>query len=859
MAVLTEQVGKKRIENWIQSVSSDCRYGLRQLRRYPVVSAISIFTLALGIGANTAIFSLINAVALRYLPLPNPQEVVLLRWVAHRPPDTMGGYSWGGCPRKSDDPARHLLEGCSFSYPMYEQIHSRQRVFSGMSAFVGSQELHMISNGQLSSVRGDFVGGDFFSTLGLRAQLGRMLDPSDDATGAEPVAVLRHSYWRRRFGGSPAVIGKRISLEGRIVTIIGVAVPGFNGLDPGLPDDVWLQLGSQPILLPGRFRWDNPANTWVQMLARLKRGVSKVQAEAAISAIFSPSVTSKPSAIFKPESVPRVELPGLAHGLVSLRHEFSNPLYVLMAAAGIILIIACVNIVGLMVARAASREREIAVRRALGASGRRILRQLVIENLMVAAAGAALGIVLAYWGARSLAAFLSANWYEPLQIDVYPDLRILGFASAITILAGVFFGVMSVPGGSHLDLTYTLKGAADSLSMGWRATGQRVRLDGWLVVGQVALSVVVLVGAGLLVCTLVNLRTLDTGFDTRNVLIVSIDPNTREWTAPRLQRLNRELQSRLAAIPGVSSVSYSMVPLLSGINMNTEFQSLDAPEKTEILSDELPVGVNFFETMHIPLLEGRTFQTLDFSVETKPRPIIVNRTLSRVLFGKKDPIGQHFADSGSESVDYEVIGVVGDAKYKDLRRDFRPTAYVPLKLGAASFELRAAGDPKALIPAVRGVVSEVDKSVLITQIRTQVEQIDKTLYRERLVAALSGLFGVLALLLACIGLYGLLAYKVTRGTREIGVRMALGAQQGQILRMVLQKGFVLLATGICVGMIASYGLTRFLASQIWGVSATDPWTFGAVAALVVGVGLAACYLPARRAIQVDPLVALRYE
>ena len=833
----------------------DVRYALRALRKSPGFAAVVVLTLALGIGANTAIYSLINVVMLRSLPVPEPARLVMLQYAAREDPHVIGGYNWG-CPGKTD-PAGH--QGCSFSHPMYEQIHAEQTVFSGLSAFVVWDPFHMDADGRPSTVRGDFVGGDFFSTLGIGAELGRTLDAVDDKPGAAPVAVLRYGYWRSELGADPSVIGKSVSLEGVAVIIVGVVARGFSGFDAGIPDDIWLPLASQPLLLPGRFRWDLPNSAWTGMVARLKPGVDKAQAESAITTIYAPRVTTGPDAMFKPADKPRVELPGLGRGLGSLRREFSEPLLVLMAAVGIILLLATANIAGLMLARAVSRGREIAVRLALGAPGRRILRQLLTESLLLAAAAAVFGTLLAYWGAYGLATFLASNWPERIQIDIRPDLRVLAFTGAVSILAAICFGFAPALVGTRLDLTNAFKGSSEGLSLDPHGERRRVGLGSALVVGQVVLSVILVAGAGLLVHTLIHLETMNVGFEARNVLLVDIDPNIRNSKDERIPRLCRDLQTLFSTLPGVISASYSAVPLLSGSNMDTMFSSLGASNDAAISSDDLPVSTKFFETMHIPLLAGRTFKEEDFQSDAKPSPIIVNQNLAQRLFRKGDPLGQLFSDSGSREADYQVIGVVANAKYNDLRREMRATAYVPLRVGGGSFELRTSGDLPALIPAVRAVIREVKPDIVVTRIQTQTEQMERTLYQERLFAGLSSLFGLLALALACVGLYGLLSYEVTRRTREIGIRIALGARQREIRSLVAKRGLLLTLSGTVIGIAVAAGVTRYLQTLLYGVKPADPWTFVGIVVLLGIVALVACYLPARRAMRVDPMVALRCE
>jgi macrolide transport system ATP-binding/permease protein len=841
----------------VQTLWQDLRYGLRMLRNSPGFTIVAILTLALGIGANTAIFSLINAVMFRSLPVPDPQQLVLLRYAARGDASVNGGYFWGGCTEKLGDTAS-VHAGCSFSQPMYEQIHAQQTVFSGVSVFIGSQDLHLVANGRSSRATGNFVGGDFFSTLRLPAQLGRTLEPRDDTPGAEPVAVLGYGYWRSEFAADPSIVGKSVSLEGVAVRIVGVIARGFTGLDPSSSEDLWLPLSCQPQILPGRFRWNVPNSVWAEMVARLKPGVARTRAEAAMTAIFAPSVTTGPDALFKPEDTPRIELPQFAHGLATLRQQFSKPLYFLMAAVGIILLLAIANLADLLLARAAARRREVAIRFALGARRGQVVRQLLTESLLLAAFSAALGVLLAYWSSSALATFLASNWRENFQIDVHPDSAVLAYTATVAILAALLFGLAPALTGTRVDLTYALRGNVTQ-SIGPHEPRRRLALGSTLVVAQVVLSVVLVAGAALLVRTLVNLETMNVGFDDHNILLVSIDPSIRDWRDPRIPRLCRELQARFALLPGVVSASYSMVPLLSGSNMDTRFSEAGNPKASSVSSDELPIGTGFFETLHIPLLAGRSFEAADFQQDAKPLPVIVNQKLAHRLFGEANPVGRRFSNAGSQTADYEVVGLVADAKYNALRRQMPPTAYVPLKLGSGSFELRTAGDPRALILAVRAAVADVNSQIVITRVETQRQQIDRTLYQERLIASLSALFGLLALVLACVGLYGLLAYDVARRTHEIGVRMAIGAASSDVLRLITGRGLVLASAGVVIGLAAAVGLTRYLESLLYGIRPVDLSTYAGVAVLLLLVALAACWIPARRAMRVDPMVALRHE
>lgn len=844
--------------HFLHTLLQDLHFGLRMLRKSPGFTAVAILTLALGIGANTAIFSLINAVMLRTLPIQDPQSLLLLRWDAVRYPDTVASYSWSGCPHASNDPDYRAPSGCNFSYPMFEQIRSTQDIFSGVSAFAGSNERHISVGGQVTMADVQLVSGSFFSTLGTSASAGRLLDPKDDLPGAPHVVTLSYAYWQNHLGGEPSVIGKSIVLENTPFIVTGVAAQKFSGLDPGLPVDMWAPISSQDVLVPHFPKRTAQKSLWVQIIARCKPEVPLTQADSATNVIFVPGVTSGPGAVFKVADAPHVQLLSAARGLVTLRREFSEPLFLLMAAVGIILLIASANVAGLSISRAMARQQEMAVRFSLGATRARIARQLLTESFLLAGLAAFLGIVLAYWSSRALAAFLSANWYQPLAIDIHPDSAVLGFTIAVAMLTAILFGLAPSLHCARFALAPAMKGSARVFRGARGLAGRSFSLGSALVVVQVGLSVVVLSGAGLLVRTLVNLKTQNYGFDIRNVLLFYTDPALTGYKGDRLSLLYREMQDRLSALPGVTSASYSMFPLLSGGSMDTEYAPKDAPDAT-LSSDVLPVGPHFFETMRIPVLAGRAFVASDFETLAKPRLVVVNESLARRLFGQENPLGREFIEhGGGES--YVIVGVVGDAKYTGLRGGIRPTAYVPHTGGfGAEFELRTAGDPEALAASIRSVAKQVNANILVSSVKTQIGQINQRLYQERLFAGLSSLFGALALLLACIGIYGLLSYEVTRRTREIGIRVALGAQKHEIRRMVAGQGLLLALAGAIIGVAGAAGLTRYLQTLLYGVKPIDPWTFTGAIILLCLVTLLACLNPTRRATRVDPMVALRYE
>jgi len=839
----------------------DLRFGLRMLRKTPGFTAIAVLTLALGIGANTAIFSLINAVMLRPLPVRDPQQLVVLKWSARQWPKLNGSSQWSGCPIKATGLKDPVPEGCSFSYPMFEQVRAQNNIFSAVFALVPSPQFGVSIDGHAGFANGEYVSGEFFRALGLRASVGRLLGPPDDSANASLAVVLSYSYWQRQFGGAPSVIGKLITINNVPSTVVGVGPPGFFGLDLGITQDLWLPLSAQPRPVQDVGKTEDPASWWLMICARLKPGVKDAQAQAATEVVFRRGVTSGPSPLLKPEDAPHIELPGIGRGLATLRRFFGDPLFLLMAGVGLVLLIACANIASLMLARTAARQKEFAVRFALGAEFSRIFRQLLTESLMIAAAGGLLGVVLAYLGSRSLAGFVSANWWASLAVDVHPDLRVLAFTVAIAALAGILFGLAPAALSARTAVAPALKESAPLLSeevnKGWW-NPRRFGLGKALVVTQVALSILVLAGASLLVRTLIVLATMNLGFDARNLIIFNVEPELNGYKGERLASLFPELQRRLGVLPGVSSVGYSSGPLLAG---GYSARDVYFPGQSGEQAGVLDVGPNFFETMRIPLVAGRAYDAQDFNPASAKttKVAIVNQSFARRFFRGRNPVGQLICLDQGKPPDVEIVGVVGDTKYYGLREGIEPTMYFPMQPGGATFELRTALDPKMLIPSIREAVRSIDSNLPIDRLMTQSEQIDQDMFQERLVAWVSGAFALLALVVACIGLYGLLSFEVAQRTHEVGVRMALGASPRQVFGLVLSRGVRVVALGAVIGLAAALGLTRYLQSLLYGVRPIDPLAYAAVTVLLLVVTMGACYVPARRATKVDPMVALRYE
>ena len=860
-------VRQERIHSWFHSLLSDCRFALRQLRKSPGFAIVAVLTLALGIGANTAIFSLIDAALLRSLPVRDPQQLVVFQWAAHKSPNLKGHYSYMSCPAANSGATGE--HGCSFSYPMFQQFHSIQEVFPNVTALCGNVGLNLRGNGPASFVQGELVSGDFFETLGVGPWLGRTLTPSDDSPGAPPVAVFSYGFWQSAFGADPAVVGRTVWLNSVPVTIVGVSAKGFPSLDPGRVRSIWLPLSVSPQIgmdLYGSVGGDHPSLQagddiwWVYIVARLKEGMSISQAQAAASPLFHNDVLDKSKELFKADDAPRLVLMPAPQAISGLREQFSTPLAILMTAVGMVLLVACANVAGLMLARSATRQRELAVRLALGAGRARITRQLLTESLILSVAGGVSGILLAYWGVQSLVAFMSRGGLWPSHLAAHLDLRVLAFTAAASIFTGILFGLAPAFQGTRLDLTPALKENPTALA-GSASHGRLLNLGGTLVIAQVALAILVLSGAGLLVRTLKNLKGINPGFDTRNVLLFQMDPGLNGYTEARSKSLYSELLPRLEAIPGVLSATYSFDSLLSGNYWDTSFRIEGENQNAQHETLGLAAGPKFFETMGIPLMAGRVFAPQDFSLppDSPWKPAVINEAFARTFFKDQNPLGRHITGVGHEGKSQEIVGVVGDTKFRTLRSEIAPTLFIPAGGGEAVFEIRTAVDPRTIIPAVRSAVSQLDNNLPLFSMKTESEQIERSLFQERLIARLSSFFGGLSLLLACVGLYGLLSYEVTRRTREIGIRMALGARPPDVLRFIVRPGVELSAVGAVFGILGALGVTRYLASLLYGVRPFDPLTFLAVVLLLGLVALAACYIPARRASRVDPLVALRYE
>jgi predicted permease len=835
----------------METFLQDMRYGLRTLVKNPGFTVIAVLTLALGLGANTAIFSLTDQILLRLLPVENPKELVVLR-----SPGPKSGRVWSDGDNASP-----------FSYPLYKEIRDNNNVFSGLLARFAIS-LSVAGEGQTERANGELVSGNYFEVLGVRPVVGRVFNDDDDrVAGAGQVVVLSHAYWTRHFGGDPNILNKTLIVNGVGMTVVGVSRAGFTGVQVGQTPDIFIPISMKAQMTPNWDGLNNHRDYWLAIIGRLKPGLNPAQAEEAFAPVYR-QILEKVLPLagsFSPETQQRfLEKPMLmdpgSRGRAILQRDVKEPLLVLMGMVGLVLLIACANVANLLMARGAARQREIAIRMAVGAGRWRLIRQFLVESLTLSLIGGGVGLLVASWTTGVLVSSIPEGM-GAIGLSAGLDLRLLTFTIVLSVVTGLLFGVMPALKATRLNLESTLREQGSSVSGGL----SQVRFRKGLVVSQVVLTTVLLVGAGLFARSLNNLRNLDLGMRPDNLFTFSIAPELNGYTPERTIALFDQLHQNLAALPGVESLSESVMAAFtdstSGSNITVDGYQANDGEDMNVSQNY--IGPDYFSTMGIPLVEGREFRTSDTA--SSPKVAIINEAMARRFFANRSPIGSRFAFGAGDKIrpDIEIVGVVKDSKHATVREKVGPFLCLPYSqlktIGEISFYVKTKQDVAAMTTATRRELQRLDGNLPVFRVKTLEGQIDESIFNDKFLTFLSMCFALLAALLASIGLYGVMAYTVTRRTREIGIRMALGATRGVVSWLILREVVVLAAIGLVVGLPAAYGLGRFTESLLFGVKASDPLVFAGAGLLLIGATLLGGYLPARKAASIDPLRALRCE
>jgi len=856
MTLLREDT--RTLWSWIllEQLAQDIRYGLRTMAANKTFSAMAILSLALGIGANTAIFSFMDSILLRSLPVPEPQSLVILSW---RTPQR----EIYGSNRHNDsfaDPNGGFVGGF-FSYPAFELLRKNDSVFSIVFGYQGAGDVHLTVQGQAELARTEYVSGDYFRGLGIPPAAGRLIGPDDDRAGAPATAVVSYALSQRQFGGPENAPGQAIRINNLPFTVIGASPPGFFGADPATAPDVYVPLHAN-LLLEGEYytaaTYLDANYDWVVPMARLRPGISPIQAQAAVGRQFSEwARTARP--LRRADNVPTLLVREGSGGLDGLRRTYSKPLYILLALVGLILSIACANIANLLLARAAARRREIALRLSLGAGRLRIIRQLLTESVLLAVLGGTLGVVFAIWGIRFLTLLL-ANGRENFTLGAELNWQVLVVVAGLSLLTGVLFGLAPALQATRTDLVPALKESrtGEGRGHGFRGLG----LSRILVVSQIAFTLLILVAAGLFVRTLSNLASIQLGFNQENLLTFQLNARQAGHNDPEIVAFYNDLRTQFSSIPGVRAASLSNHAVIGTGTSGTPVSVTGAaPEGTSIMT----IGAEFFATMQIPMLLGREIDERDRP--GAPLVAVVNEAFAKRSFGDRNPLGQHVAmERMCPKCVIEIVGVSADSLYGDLKGAPPPAVYVSFAQGVwrwpvegMFYELRTAGNPLNYVQAVRDLVQRADPRLPLSDVKSLSARIDQTINQEIAFARLCTAFALLALVIACVGLYGTMSYNVARRTGEIGIRMALGAQRSRVLWMVLREVLLLTAVGLAISVPAALAASKLVESFLFGMKPNDPLALTGSVVTLVSAAILAGYLPARHASHIDPMIALRHE
>ena len=836
---------------WIEQLAQDFRYGIRTMRLSPGFSFIAVLSLALGIGANTAVFSVLDAVMLKNLPIRAPEELRILQWPRSRkePLESHSGYGM-------KDPATGQNVSGSFSYAIYRSLRANTSQFSDIVAYAPNQ-FTVTAAGGSEFANGQFVSGNYFTGLGVQTLFGRPILDDDDAPGKPGVIVLTYHYWEKRFGLDPTIVGREIAVNQKPFTVIGVLRPAFQGLYPGRALDVFVPLARNADIGSPWYSMTAPDIWWVQLFGRLRPGVSDAAAAAAVRAVMAHEVET----YSKNAEIPAVIVRPGGRGVPMLRNQVSNSVYILAAVVAVVLLIACVNLANLLLARSAVRSREIAVRLSMGAGAGRLMRQLLTESFLLSGTGGLLGLLLASPILHLLLRLITRS--PALTVDAGLDLRTLAFTVIVSILTGVLFGTLPAWRAVRINIAPALK---DSSAAG-KGASPRLHVSRLLVSAQVALSLLLLVGAGLFVRTLLSLSAVDLGFHAENLLTFQTDPSRNGYSGQRLADLYSSLQHAIEAIPGVESAGMSQHGLIQGIESDNSLTIPGVESKQTFDAQQLFCSASFLSTMRIPILLGRDLTPAD--EHASQHVAVVNEQFVKQFLDGRNPLGQifYFGNPRKPARDFapiQIVGVARDAHYTRVRLEPKPTTYMPYAQSLAGLHqmtlvIRTALPPLSIAGAVRRAVASVDATVPVAELKTEQQQIAESIGTERLFAGLVSAFGAVAALLAAIGLYGTMAYAVARRTVEIGIRLALGADRSGVLWLVLRQSLLLVAIGLVIGIPAALALTGLVRSSLFGIQPNDPVSFVVGALLMTVVGAFAAWLPARRAARVDPMIALRYE